>query len=146
LIDPVKSPFREEGWAKMRRRHAGPVKDLFRNPVILGSVTFGLPARRNLGHVHHDLDASLLRCLSEVGRCLQDAGPDGVNKIRALNSFKCRADGLEIQQIAPHNFGTLGGQSRRTFILVVNECTYAGSCIEQEFHGFASRRSSRSRH
>src|SRR5579862_1629945 len=69
-----------------------------------------------------------------------------VNKIRALSSFERGADGFEIQQIAPHNVGTLDGQSRRTLILAVNECSHAGSCIEQEFDGFASRRSGRSRH
>src|SRR5579863_6338051 len=103
----------------MRRRHAGPVKDLFRNPVILGSVTFRFSARRNLGHVHNNLDASLLRCLSEVGRCLQNAGPDGVNKIRALSSFECGADGFEIQQIAPHNVGTLAPASSNNLTVLL---------------------------
>src|SRR3989442_13425361 len=47
----IDQPVGEKGWTQVRRRHARPVEDALRYPVVARSVAFRIAAGRDLRHV-----------------------------------------------------------------------------------------------
>src|SRR2546428_14114474 len=48
----IDEPVGEKGWTQVRRRHARPVEDALRYPVVARSVAFRIAAGRDLRHVY----------------------------------------------------------------------------------------------
>src|SRR3989442_15692509 len=47
----IDQPVGEKGWTQVRRRHARPVEDALRYPVVARSVAFRIAAGRDFRHV-----------------------------------------------------------------------------------------------
>ena len=100
---------------------AGPVEDPLRQPVVVHGVALGVLAGADLRHVHHAVDAGLLRGLGEVSRRLDDPGADGVAEIRTLDPLHRRTNGVEVEKIAEHDLSPQFLESLRPVVLPMGQ-------------------------
>src|SRR5260370_40433069 len=101
----------------MGDRKSGPVEDPLGQPVILCGMTLCVLAGRDLRHVHHACNAGFLGGLGEEGSSLNDPGTDGVAKVSPCDASKRCSDGIQVEKITAHDFGTESLEPLRPVVL-----------------------------
>src|ERR1700730_15807301 len=95
----------------MGNGNSRPVKQTFRDPVILRSMALGYSPGRNLGHVTHEAD-TLIYCRLREERCaLENAwNLNRIHEVGTRNPLEGRAYRIKVRQISLHDLHALGAQ------------------------------------
>src|SRR5438034_1579694 len=97
--------------------------------MVAHSVALCVLSGGDLRHVHHAVDAGLLRGLGEVSRRLDDPGADGVAEIRTLDPLHRRTNGAEVEKIAEHDLSPQFLESLRPGVLPVGQCPHVAPAL-----------------
>src|SRR5437773_8522067 len=100
----IDQPVGEKGWTQVRRRHARPVEDALRYPVVARSVAFRIAAGRDLRHVDDCGHTRFLCRLREEGTRLDDARTYRVEKVGRADTLHGGVDGVNVGEIADGDF------------------------------------------
>src|SRR5277367_5978095 len=116
----VEQPFKEERRPKMRDRETRPIENSFGDEGLFARITFRMAISRSLRHINDRGDACFLSRQREIDGGLYKPGLYRVDKIRPIDPFHRRADGIDILEVAHHDFGSQLVQRRRSIVLAMH--------------------------
>jgi hypothetical protein len=131
----VDQPFRKERWPQMGGWNTGPVKDTFRDPMILRRMALRIPPGGDLRHVNDGADPSFLGSLGEVGRGIDDTRTYRIDKIGRPDAFQRSANAVDIGKISYGNLDTTRSQCCCSRIIRMDERSYLQPELQRCIHG-----------
>jgi hypothetical protein len=126
----------------MHGRHARPVENALRDPVIACGVALRILTGGDLRHLHDDFQTGAPRGIRKICRSLNESGTHRVAKVCARHARGGANQVVMLEQIAHDDFGARSTKRCTTLVFRANHRADGMPCLEKVVDrmntGFAS--------